>query len=168
MTREEFNARVLPLGDKLFRFATRMLQDRDMTQDALQDVMVKLWNMRKKLDEYRSIEALAMKMTKNRCLDIMKTDKAKYHVDVQDNVQSDETPYSKIAAADSVGKVKEIINSLPPQQRMIIQLRDIEGYSFDEMEEILELSINNIRVNLSRARQKVKEQFIEIHNYGLE
>jgi len=49
---------------------------------------------------------------------------------------------------------------------MIIQLRDVEGYEFEEIADILNISVNNIRVNLSRARNKIKESIINIENNG--
>ena len=67
---------------------------------------------------------------------------------------------------DNIENVRKIMEQLPEQQRMIIELRDVEGYSYEEIEKILDININTIRVNLSRARKRIKEALIQIENYG--
>jgi len=107
-----------------------------------------------------------MTITKNLCLDKLKSKKHKSDELTERNQgMTMDTPYKYTEQADSYNKVKEIINSLPEQQRMIINLRDVEGYEFEEMADMLELSVNTIRVNLSRARKKVRENMLKTYNY---
>lgn len=72
MNAERFKAEVLPIRDKLFRTARRMLEDEADAEDALQEVFLKLWQMRENLDRYDSLEAFATTMTKNRCVDMIR------------------------------------------------------------------------------------------------
>jgi len=63
--------------------------------------------------------------------------------------------------------IKELIGQLPEKQRMIIHLRDVEGFEFSEIAEIMEININAVRMNLSRGRTTIKEKLIKKMNYGL-
>lgn len=166
---KEFKLKVLSSKNKLFRFAFRLLQNHEEAEDTVQDVFLKLWDMKHKLDQYNSVEALAMTMTKNKCLDKLKS-KRNNSVDIEQQapMRSGFTaPDRKTELQDTSGLIQKAINQLPEQQRMIIQMRDVEGMEFEEIAEVVQLSINNIRVNLSRARKKVRDVLTNTHNYGL-
>lgn len=166
MTVETFKIEVLPMKHKLFRLANRMLINVPEAEDIVQEVFLRLWARKDSLNEYRSIEAFAMTVTKNLCLDKLKSKGYRTNeLTEKHEQQTTETPYQKMEIADSYEKVKKIIDKLPEQQRMIIHLRDIEGYEYDEISEILNISVNTIRVNLSRARKKVKETLVKTYNY---
>jgi RNA polymerase sigma-70 factor, ECF subfamily len=164
-----FKLEILPLKNKLYRFASRLLEDQEEAQDAVQEVFIKLWNLRTKLDELNSVEAFAMKVTKNHCLDRIKarrtvsieqTKSLYYNTDDQAGVERD------VEVRDDANYIKQLISLLPEQQRAIIQMRDIEGYEFEEIEEALELTVNTIRVNLSRARKRIREMYLNTINDG--
>ena len=158
MNLEDFKKQVIPLKNKLYRFANRLLEDREEAEDMVQEVFIKLWNRRDKLDEYRSVEALAMVTTRNLCLDKLK--RRKITTERMENLK-DEMKVSeqdqKTDLSDIIRKIHQIIQTLPEQQRSIIQLRDIEGYDFKEIAELLDMNENAVRVNLSRARKKIRE-----------
>ncbi len=166
MTVETFKIEVLPLKHKLYRFAKRLLKNATESEDIVQEVFIRLWTRRERLSEYKSIEAFAMIITKNLCLDNLKSKRNKTGelIDIYERM-TDATPYEKVELNDAYKKVQEIINTLPEQQKMIIHLRDIEGYEFNEIAEIVQISSNNIRVNLSRARKKVREILKKTYNY---
>ncbi|WP_162053555.1 RNA polymerase sigma factor [Pontibacter pamirensis] len=167
MDLQEFKSKVLPAKQKLYRLAVFMLRDKEEAEDILQDVFLKLWTNKHKLHAYTSIEAFAMTVTKNLCLDKIKTSKRKRTVDVTGlEVGSGEaTPYQRTEQADSVSKVQGLLAGLPEQQKLILHLRDVEGLSFEEMEQITNLTVNNIRVILSRARKSVRDGFLKLENY---
>lgn len=165
----EFKTCVLPLSNRLLRIALQILQDEEEAKDVLQDVFLKLWQKRDELDKVQSIEAFAVSMTRNRCLDVMRKRRTitigslkKNRLSVDD---SDETDH--LEHADSVKLVKRIISGLPELQRTVIHLRDIELFEFEEIADILKMEINAIRVNLSRARKKVRDEILKIQNYGI-
>lgn len=162
MTKSQFLKEVIPLGDKIHRLAFRFLKDAENVKDVVQSIYLKLWEKRGELDQIKSIEGYAIRMTKNTCLDRIKLQKD--NVDLSDYNQPTKSEEENI---ESVQIVKNIINTLPNLQRQVIELRDIDGFSFDEIAEALELPVNNIRVSLSIARKKVREEFIKINNYGL-
>ncbi|WP_420387482.1 RNA polymerase sigma factor [Roseivirga sp.] len=167
MELQEFKNKVLPLKDRLYRIALHMLKSVDEAEDALQDVMVKLWDKRQQLKEYRSVEAFAVTVTKNRCLDQLKSKKHKYHKDVQE-LEVDSgfvSPYKKLELNESMRVMVRAFQELPDQQRLLITLRDLEGYSYEEIAEQTGLQINNIRVGLSRARKAAREAYLKVVNY---
>ena len=169
MNQNEFLTVVLPFKDKLFRLAKRLLVSTEEAEDATQEVLVKLWTKNDHLQTYKSTEAMAMTMTKNYCLDQLKAKRSS-------NMQLVNTNYTDGAAgveqtvedSDSLEWVNKIMLQLPEQQRVIIQLRDIEQYDFDEMADILNMSESAIRVALSRARKTIRENMTKTHNYGME
>ncbi|MBU1368238.1 MAG: RNA polymerase sigma factor [Bacteroidetes bacterium] len=169
MTAEEFQDTVFGFKNKLYRLSLRLLSDTDEAADAVQEVYLKLWKMREKLHQYKSKEALAMTLTKNLCLDEIKS-KKRQHVRLQehDQLSYSQTPESITELHDAVAKVNQLIDKLPPQQKIVIQLRDIEQYDFEEIAAITSMSLNAVRANLSRARKQIREQLIQHNNYEYE
>ncbi len=158
-----YKTRVLPLQNKLLAFSERLLGDSEDARDAVQEVFLKLWNLRQKLDDYRSIEAFAMTVTRNHCLDRIK---ARRTVRLEDKhslpgeLIDGTSPGDILERKDAVANVKEIIDSLPEKQRSIIHLRDIEGFDNEEIADIMKMDVNNVRVVLSRTRKTVREKLI--------
>ena len=170
MELQEFKSKVLPVKDRLYRLALHMLRSVPEAEDALQDVMVKLWDKRQQLDGYRSVEAFAVTITKNLCLDRLKSKKHKNQLDVQE-MELDSgfiTPYKRVELSDSMKIMTRAFAALPEQQRLLISLRDVEGYSYEEISEQTGLEINNIRVALSRARKKARELYLKIESYEVQ
>jgi RNA polymerase sigma factor (sigma-70 family) len=158
MDLREFNIKVYPLKDKLFRFAKRMLENTEEAEDVTQEVFIRLWNRKEKLDEYRSIEALAMITTKNICLDKIKA--RRYPVENFDDHRRflENLPMeSREDHSEIIQHIHQAIKTLPEQQRMIVHLRDVEGYEYEEIALVLEMNENAIRVALSRARKRIRE-----------
>ena len=168
MNQTEFIHLVTPFKDKVFRLAKRLLVSTEEAEDATQEILVKLWNMNDGLKEYRSVEALAMTMTKNYCFDQLKSKRASNLKIVHNNFTDREASLQqKVEDRDTWNWVEKIINDLPEQQKLIIQMRDIEQYEFEEIAKILEMNETAIRVALSRARKTIRESMTKTHNYGV-
>ena len=168
MDLQVFKQRILPVQGRLFRLAQLFLRNREDAEDTLQDVLLRLWTNRQQLDSYQSVEALAVQMTKNICLDRLKAHVRQKTTDDPDlpSVQAaGVSPYQQLELSDSVDLIHRLIDDLPEQQRYILHLRDVEEYSFDEIEQVTGLSINNIRVILSRARQRLRDNYIKTNDY---
>lgn len=171
MTAEAFKENILPLNRKLLGFANRFMQDLDDARDIVQEIYVKLWKMREDLDKYNSVEALAMRMTRNLCLDKIKLKKtvslnSVVREECTDELkEEDKLNEQKLA----IRRVKQTIEMLDEPQKSIIQLRDIEGYEYEEIAQILNMNVNTVRVSLSRARKKVREHIMtKYYNHGSE
>ncbi|MNE05630.1 ECF RNA polymerase sigma factor SigE [compost metagenome] len=169
MNQNEFVQLITPFRDKVFRLAKRLLISTEEAEDATQEVLVKLWNKNEGLNGYGSVEAFAMTITKNYCLDQLKSKRAGNLSIVHTNFTDREPSlYKKIEDNDSLNWVEKIIDKLPEQQRLIIQMRDIEQYEFDEIAKILGMNETAIRVALSRARKTIRESMTKTHDYGIQ
>ncbi|RZJ27013.1 MAG: RNA polymerase sigma factor [Flavobacterium sp.] len=168
MNQIEFMHLINPFKDKLYRLAKRLLVSTEEAEDAIQEVLVKLWNKNQSLAEYKSVEALAMTMTKNYCLDQLKSKRAGNLKIVHNNFTDREAGLQqKVEDRDTWNWVEKAISGLPEQQKMIVQMRDIEQYEFEEIAKILEMNETAIRVALSRARKTIRESITKTHNYGI-
>ena len=159
---------VNPFKDKIFRIAKRLLVSGEEAEDAIQEVLVKLWNKNESLNGYKSIEAFAMTMTKNYCLDQLKSKRASNIIIVQNNYTDREAGLQeRLEDKDTWNWVEKIINNLPEQQKLIVQMRDIEEMEFEEIAKVLEMNEQAIRTALSRARKTIRERMIKVHHYGI-
>jgi RNA polymerase sigma factor (sigma-70 family) len=170
MNLESFQNRVLPVKNRLFRFAYRMLGSEEDAQDVVQEVFVRVWNGREQLDQVQNMEAWCMRITKNLSLDRLRSVQRKgtYPIEAGYDLQhADVTPDVKTELGESMQHVSQLIAALPEKQRQVIHLRDVEGYSYNEISEMLELDLNQVKVNLFRARNAVREKLLKINAYGL-
>ncbi len=167
MKQKEFLTTVMPFKDKLYRLAKRLLVSNDEAEDAVQEIYLKLWKGKEKIGNYKNPEAFAMTMTKNYCLDRLKSKQAGNMKIVHSNFQNSENLERRIEANDGVSLVFQIMETLPEQQKVILQLRDVEQYEFAEIAEMLESNETAIRVALSRARKVIREEMIKKYNYGI-
>lgn len=168
MNQAEFLNIVVPFKDKIFRLAKRLLISTEEAEDATQEMLLKLWKNKEQIQNYRNVEAFSMTMTKNFCLDKLKSKHAQNLKIVHSNYKDENTSLQKqVELNDSTNWVAKIIEELPHQQKMVIQLRDIEDYDLDEIAKMLEMNNTAVRVTLSRARKKIREQLTNTHSYGV-
>tara|TARA_R110002072_G_scaffold125944_3_gene262635 strand:- start:167558 stop:168064 length:507 start_codon:yes stop_codon:yes gene_type:complete len=167
MRQGEFLAIVLPIKDKLYRLAKRILVSQDEAEDAVQEVYLKLWKGRGKIKNYKNPEAFAMTMTKNYCLDRLKSKQAGNLKIVHSNYAHSQNVAREVEANDGVALVFKIMETLPEQQKIVLQLRDVEQFEFAEIAKMLDSNETAVRVALSRARKTVREQLIQQYNYGI-
>lgn len=166
MTAEEFKSRLLPVKNKLFRLAFSLLMNRQEAEDTVQEVYLKMWDMRNDIGKYKSTDALMMTITRNKCLDKLKMKKNKAHSLHEDFMLNETASLEEFTEdSDLVNSVKKLIKQLPEQQKTIIHLRDVEGYEFEEIAKITGYDMNYIRVNISRGRKKIKEAIIKMQSY---
>ncbi|MCP9200126.1 RNA polymerase sigma factor [Gramella sp. GC03-9] len=158
-----------PVKDKMYRLALRLLTSKEAAEDATQEVILKLWDRKEKIKHYANVEAFAMTVTKNYCLDQLKSKKNSHLRIVHQNYESNAPSLqSEIEVNDEMALLGRIVEKLPEQQKMIFQLRDIEQYEYEEIAEIMEMNQTAIRVALSRARKAIRENLIKKHNYGIQ
>ena len=168
MTQAEFLNIVMPFKDKVFRLAKRILVSQEEAEDATQEILLKLWKNKLKISEYKNVEAFSMTMTKNFCLDKLKSKHSQNLKIVHSNYQDKNVSLQKqVELNDSVGWVSKIMEELPEQQKIILQLRDIEQYDFEEIGKMLDMNQTAIRVSLSRARKALREKLTKTHSYGV-
>jgi len=169
MLAREFKTDVLPISNKLLRFALQILQNEEEARDVLQDIILKLWQKREELGKVENLEAFAIRMIRNRCLDVIRSRRTVSLEVVKKHRLPDEesSDTDHLEITETAGLIKRIITGLPDIQRTIIHLRDIEQLEYEEIAEATEMNVNAIRVNLSRARKKVRDEILKIQNYGI-
>ena len=164
-----FRNDILPLKDKLFRLALRITLDRAEAEDVVQDTMIRVWNKRDEWKQFESIEAYCLIVAKNLAIDRSQKKEAQ-NVELTLDMAAEvdlSGPYEQLVNDERMKIIHRLINELPEKQRLIMQLRDIEGESYKDIAKVLHLTEEQVKVNLFRARQKVKQQYIEIEEYGL-
>lgn len=167
MNQSEFLIVVAPFKDKVFRLARRLLISVEEAEDVSQEMLMRLWNKKQHLHEYNNVEAFAMTMTKNYCLDQLKSKRASNLKIEKADFADSRILENQIEHSDSLNWVEQIIEQLPVQQKMIVQMREIEQYDFEKIAEILDMNETAIRVALSRARKTIREAMLKTHNYGI-
>jgi RNA polymerase sigma factor (sigma-70 family) len=170
MNLEAFQNRVLPAKNKLYRFALRMLGNEDDAKDVVQEVFIRVWNGRSQMDQIHNMEAWCMRITKNLSLDKLRSQQRRGTQSLEgsyDIQQTDLTPDRKTEIGESMQNVSQLIAALPEKQRQVIHLRDVEGYTYNEICDIMEIDMNQVKVNLFRARNAVREKLIKMNAYGL-
>lgn len=171
MSLERFLSQVVPVRQKLYRFAFRLLGNEEDAQDITQDALLKVWDMQEKMAELQNMEAWCMRITRNLALDKIKSRKYR----VSDNLDragelpavQQKSPHVVTEQNDVMQKVHTIISTLPEKYRTILQLRDIDGHSYQEIADILDIDMNDVKVNLHRARKTVREKLQNLQVYGL-
>ena len=168
MNQSDFMTVINPFKDRVYRMARRLLVSNEEAEDATQEVLVRLWNSRDRLEKYNSVEALAITITKKYCLDQLKSKRATEMRIVHTNYSDSEAGADRKAEdRDSWSWVEKIMDSLPEQQKMIVQLRDVEQYEFEEIAKMMDMNETAIRVALSRARKTIREELTKKHSYGI-
>ncbi|HBL78001.1 MAG: hypothetical protein A2W90_01155 [Bacteroidetes bacterium GWF2_42_66] len=170
MTAKDFKIHILPVSNKLLRFAIQFLKDDEQAKDVVQDVFLKLWQKREELAKVENVEAFAMRMVRNRCLDMIRLNRS---VPVEDDKirrlnDGKSDPDREMDLSETALLVRNAIEKLPEVQRQVMWLRDIEQMEYEEIAGITEMEINALRVNLSRARKKVRDELLKHQNYGIE
>ena len=156
MNRTDFKIKVFSLSERLFPMVARLLGGNSNAEDAIQEIMLKLWEKRKQIEKHPNIQGLVFLTARNYCIDVLRK---------RPFVLDDSTAYFKVLESSNEGQqlewkelnniIKEILKKLPVQQTEVFMMRDIDGYEFSEIAAALEIKIEHIRVLLSRARKQI-------------
>lgn len=167
MTRLEFNNCIFQLSRKLYLVAYRFLKNREESEDAVQEVFIKLWNKKDELDKYNSIEALATTTIKNYCIDQLRKVRT---IGIDGSNQelpyflNELSPYEQVEREETSKILHGIIERLPDIYRDIVLKREIEGLSYEEIASLTNQNINTLRVTMSRARGMIRDE-LKKQNY---
>ncbi len=151
------------MREQLFFYAQRLLEDIEDAEDIIQEVFLKLWYMRNDLRSYNSVPALSVQITKRLCINRIKVRRRRYEGLEATTLTSDmPTPEVELEQKDNLNQVMRIIDRLPGLQQTILRMRHIDGFEVEEIAELTGSKPEAIRMNLSRARKKIKEQFFSM------
>ena len=150
----------MPYSDRIYRMAFRLMESREEAEDVVQEVYLKLWAMRRELPTYRSIEALAIRITRNLCLDLLRKRKTSREAVKGERINQGEevaSPADSLERKETGELLNSLIASLPEPQRTLVHLRHIEEKEYEEIAAMVNMNVNAIRVSLSRARKQMRE-----------
>lgn len=171
MTSTAFQNLILPYRQKLYCFAFRLLGNEEDAKDVVQDAFIRVWNSRDKMPELQSLEAWCMRITRNVALDRLKSRKYRTTDDLDraGEVPSvHQTPHQHAEKSDVMRRVHGAIAQLPEKYRTVLQLRDMDGLSYQEIADALDIALSEVKINLHRARKQVREQLQNLQVYGIQ
>lgn len=166
---QEFTSKILPLKNKLYRFAWYYLKDKEEAADVIQEVMIKVWHRRENWHMYKSLEAWCMTITRNMCLDKLRANKHQTQ-DVESVMYilgHNDSPDKEVQGNETFALIRRLLDMLPDKQKEAVVLRDIEGYSYEEIADIMQIELSSVKINIHRGRKFLKEHLININAYGL-
>lgn len=166
---QDFKIQILPTKHRLFRLALRIVGNPAEAEDVVQEVFIKIWDRRADFSDIQNVEAFCMRMTKNLAIDKTRSKHKRTQSLGQglDFENHSANPHQSAEMSDTLARIERLMGSLPDKQRLTMQLRDIEGMTYDEIAKALDIPLNQVKVNLFRARKRIKEALINTDQYGL-
>lgn len=162
MVKNKFLVTILSFKEKLFFTALGILKDKEESEDAVQEVYIKLWKVKNKVEKYDNLEVYSLRVLKNHCFDKLRKRKYKSNTKMENIVIETNTPENIYEYKEMANNLKAIIDNLKGLEGIVTKLRHYQNKSISEIAELLELTPNHTRVALSRARNKIKEELYKI------
>ena len=161
MEQHKFEIEAKRMRPAILRMATHYTEDTDEAEDVVQEVLLKLWFLRERLSQYRSIDALAMVITKHLCFN-RKRGQYPDFVSLEEGltIEGEAGPERKLMEKEWIQELLELIATLPDLQQSILRMKHIDGFEVEEIARLTGSTAIAVRTNLSRARKKVREQFM--------
>ncbi len=156
---------ILPFKDKLYRYALSILNDRYYAEDVMQELLIRIWRRKEKFVEIDNKQAWCMTVTRNLSIDkLRKNKKSKGDLDISECYgisDKSATPDEVIVRNDQMRKLKGLIDGLSENQKNVIHLRDVDGYSYKEISEITGLTLDQVKINLHRGRKNLRDKLLK-------
>lgn len=169
MTPEEFRMKVLPEGRRLYALAFRFLNNREEAEDAVQEVMMKVWAERGEERNHENVAAWCTTVTRNCCIDMLRRRK-RWRMEPLGTTGGTDSLHSGNAGTEerheAAGLFSEIVSRMKEPGRSAVIMRDMEGYTYEETAEALGTNVNALRTVISRARKQIREEMEKIYQYG--
>lgn len=156
-----FKNDILPLKDRLFRLALRITLSREEAEDIVQETLIRIWQKRDEWHEIENMESFSMTICRNLSLDLLeKKESRNVSLDEETHDMADNSlsPDDHLVQQQKYDEIAKAIEQLPEKQRTVIQLRDIEGKNYQEIADIMGISLSDVKVNLFRGRQTLKQK----------
>lgn len=163
-----FQNDILPLKNQLYRLALRITLDSAESEDIVQETLIKVWDRRESWTDIDNIEAFCFTICRNKALDYVRSVSSRNEsLDVSQNERPDTsyTPSQQTVFSDQMAMVRHIVDSLPEKQKSCIQLRDFEGKSYKEISRLLDMTEEQVKINIFRGRKTIKEKFVRINEF---
>ena len=159
MEKEEFKQVWLPLSSDLYKLAFLLLKSQADAEDALQDLFIKLWSSRATLDGIRNPKGYALILMKHICIDRIRKSGRTSSLEQGNEVPSESTPETDASDKEMLRIMEDVVDGLPPDQQRVVRMHFYEDRDYAEISENTGLTQGNVRVLVSRARDKIREKF---------
>ncbi len=169
MQMNDFLYHIHQFKDSLYRFSLRIVGRTDEAEDVVQEVFIKAWEKQEDYSSIQNTEAFLVRMTKNLSIDKLRSKhrRAEQLGDEVMKLGTTATPEKNAEVTDTIERMEDIVAGLPEKQKMVFQLREIEGKSYQEIADCLDISMDQVKVNVFRARKTIKEKLLKADAYGL-
>ncbi len=162
-----FDQHIMPAADKMYRYAYSILKSESNAHDVVQECLAKIWEKREKLKDVQHHEAWAMRIIRNQCYDWTNANRFSAFPEKVDIQAEERETDGQVLTEDFQKWLDLVLSKIPEKQSEIFHLREIEGMSYHEISETLDLSMNEVKVYLHRARTRVRSQLQKIEAYGI-
>ena len=161
---DKFRKNILPVIDQLFRLAFSITKNKEDAEDVVQDVLFNVWKKKAEWENIENMEAYCFRSIRNMALD--KLALMENHLEeIPENYDYPalgEDIHRKIEIEDEMNLLEKWVKNLPEKQQTIFRLREVEELSYKEIAVILDISEEQVKINLFRLRRKLKEHFDNI------
>lgn len=151
----------------MYRYALSIVREPETARDVVQDCLTKIWSIRKDLDKVEKVNAWAFRIVRNRCIEVIRRNR---YADLDEkvvNMRHSEPVENQVITNDFMTLMKQILKGLPAKQQEVFHLREVEDMSYQDIAETCGLTESDVKVNIHRARKKVKEAMQKIDAYGI-
>jgi len=167
MPQKLFNLYILPVSDKMYRYALSILKDADLANDVVQECLTKIWSKKETLSQINNHEAWVMRIVRNQCFDWVKLNRYSLITEEEKSLTDNRNADDETLLDDRQNWLDIVLDKLPEKQKEVFHLREIEDMTYQDISEVLCISINEVKVNLHRARTKVRETIQKLDAYGI-
>ncbi len=167
MSTKLYNELIIPASDGMYRYALSIVHEPETARDVVQDCLAKIWNIRHDLSKIEKANAWAFRIVRNRCIETLRRNR---YTDLDEkvvNLQVSSPADQEAINSDQMVWLKDILDTLPKKQREVFHLREVEELSYQEIAETCALTESDVKVNIHRARKKVKDAMQKIDAYGI-
>lgn len=163
MTKQEFKHKVFSLSERIYPLVARLL-GKSNAEDAIQEIMLKLWEQRKRINNHPNIKGLVFLTSRNYCLDVLRKKKftKDYEVEKLKIVYKKENQF-EWNELNSI--LDNILQKLPEQQKEVFEMKDLDGFETNEIADVLQIKQEHVRVLLSRARKQIALELENNYKY---
>ncbi len=160
MSNDTFHEQVWPLRNRLYRIALRLVGEPETAEDVVQDTLLKLWQQRDRLAGISSIEGWCVRLVRNTGIDRTRDAYHRRRTDLDragDRADPLPDPAALLEISDERARLDRLLAALPPDRRLVIQLREIEGYTYQEIADHLQMNLSQVKSELHRGRKSLRE-----------
>lgn len=160
---QSFTSLVDTVRDRLYRLALRMVGDGGEAEDVVQEVLISSWQRQDEIVALDNPPAWLLRATHNRAIDRLRSRRSRSNYEGKAAVpdQTLQTPHRLLETEDTLGHIHRLIARLSPEQRSVLQLREVEGLSYREIAAATGLSLEQVKVYLHRGRRRLQQLLLQ-------